>query len=272
MMQIPFLNILCMAISALISIGAPIVLFIVVHKKYKGKFIPALVGAAAFVLFALVLEQLLHGIVLRPDASGVAPLMRQPFLYVLYGAMAAGVFEETSRFLSFHILKKRYSGIGNALAYGVGHGGIESILIAGVAMVSNIIVSILLNSGSAMVLTMQGVPSMSPEVVAAQLGGANPVMFLLSGFERLMTMAVHIALSVIVYYSVVRRDKWWLYPAAILLHAVVDVPAALMQVGVLRNVFIVEALLLAAAVALVFLALATHRRLKPPSIPQEAQL
>lgn len=259
MMQVPFFNILCMAISAIVSIAMPIVLLVVVHKKCGGKFIPALVGAAAFILFAMVLEQMLHRIVLRPDASGVAPLMRQPFLYILYGTMAAGIFEETARFLSFHILKKRYSGIGNALAYGVGHGGIESILIAGLAMLTNILLSILLNSGNTVALTMAGVPL---ELLAAQLGGVSPVMFLLSGFERLIAMAAQIALSVIVYYAVMRRDKWWLYPAAVLLHAAIDVPAAMMQVGLLLNVFAVEALLLVLAAIVVFLAFSIHKRLR----------
>ena len=42
-------------------------------------------------------------------------------------------------------------------------------------------------------------------------------MFLWSGFERLTAMALHMALSVLVFASV-RTSRRWLYPAAILIH------------------------------------------------------
>ena len=46
-------------------------------------------------------------------------------------------------------------------------------------------------------------------------------MFLWSGFERLTAMALHMALSVLVFASV-RTSRRWLFPTAILIHAVVD--------------------------------------------------
>jgi uncharacterized membrane protein YhfC len=43
-----------------------------------------MVGTAAFVVFALGLEQLAHLLVLKPAPDGSIALMNQPFLYVLY--------------------------------------------------------------------------------------------------------------------------------------------------------------------------------------------
>ena len=37
-----------------------------------------------------------------------------------------------------------------------------------------------------------------------------------------MAVGLHIALSVLVYVSVKRRDNWFWFPAAILLHTLVD--------------------------------------------------
>ena len=52
---------------------------------------------------------------------------------------------------------------------------------------------------------------------------ANPAgIYFWTGFERLVAVGLHIALSVLVYVSVRRRDNWFWFPAAILLHTLVD--------------------------------------------------
>jgi uncharacterized membrane protein YhfC len=209
-----------------------------------------LAGAAAFFLFALVLEQGAHTVVL-----GRFALRSKPVLYVLYGVLMAGLFEETARFISFHILKKRYNvyGINTGLSYGIGHGGIEAILLAGIAMIANIVYGIMMNAGALDEGTLGQV---------AVLASTAPVMFLVAGLERLSAIAVHISLSVLVFYAVSRRDKWWLYPAAILLHALVDVPAVLMQIGVLTSTALVEVIVCVFAVVLILLARITHKKLR----------
>ncbi|MDR0538038.1 MAG: YhfC family intramembrane metalloprotease [Tannerellaceae bacterium] len=58
----------------------------------------------------------------------------------------AGLFEETARFISFKILKKKYNGIGTGLAYGIGHGGIEAVLLAGLSMIVSIVFCIMINT------------------------------------------------------------------------------------------------------------------------------
>ena len=51
-------------------------------------------------------------------------------------------------------------------------------------------------------------------------------MFLWSGFERLTAMALHMALSILVFASV-HTNRRWLYPAAVLIHAAVDFAAVI---------------------------------------------
>jgi uncharacterized membrane protein YhfC len=265
-MSVSNVSILFMAVSALFSIGVPIALLIIFHKKYGAKIVPALVGAAAFVVFAMVLERILHQLVLKPEANGSTWMMGYPILYMLYGSIAAGVFEETGRFLSFKLLKRRYGGIGTGLSYGVGHGGIEAILLGGIAMINAIAMSVLANSGNAASLTS----GPNGALITAQiqsLASTVPAMFLLPGFERLCAVTIHISLSVIVFYSVYENRRLWLYPAAILLHALIDMPAALAQAGGLHNVFVLEGMVFCCAVALSLIAVYTHRKLKPAEAP-----
>ena len=249
--MVPELSIVFMSVSAAIAIGLPVVLFFIWRRKYKLKAIPVLFGIAAFILFALILEQIMHVLVLSPNADGSSSvILKNPVLFVLYGTMAAGVFEETARFLSFQILKKKHSGIGTGLAYGIGHGGLEAVFIAGLAMISNISVSIVINNGDAALLGND----------FATLAGINALIttesinFLASGFERILAVSVHVSLSVIVWCSVKLKGKLWLYPAAILLHAVFNIPATLYQFGVIRNIWLTEGLLVIPAVLIAALA------------------
>ena len=64
-----------MACSALLSIGAPVALYFVIRKRCGKGIAPVLVGGAGFILFALVLGQVLHAI-----AFGIVPsLAQRPF-------------------------------------------------------------------------------------------------------------------------------------------------------------------------------------------------
>jgi len=257
--MVPTISFAAMTASVVLSIGVPVALFFVVRKRYGKGILPVLVGGAGFILFATVLEQILHMIVLRPGADGSIALRERPFLYMLYGALSAGVFEETARFVSFHILKKRCSGIGTALKHGIGHGGTEAVLLGGFSMISGIALAAMLNSQGAEELSMLG-----PAVLAQaqSIAASPPAMFLVSGAERVFALGIQISLSVLVYYSVYKSRKLWLFPLAILLHALMDCPAALFQAGVLTNVWLVEGIVLTLMAALVGLAVVVHRRLE----------
>jgi len=240
-----------MSISALIAVGLPVAIFLIWRKKYNLKIIPMLFGIIAFVMFALVFEQILHSFVLRPNPDGsIGLLTENPALFILYAIFAAGVFEETARFISFHILKRRFDGIGTGLSYGIGHGGIEAILIAGLAMVSNILMSVTINSGNAAILG-------NDPAVFAQINtmiNTSPALFLASGFERIIAVSVHISLSMLVWCSVKVKGKLWLYPAAILLHAVVNLAPAFYQAGIIQSIWLIEVLIIIPAALVAYFA------------------
>ena len=173
-----------------------------------------LVGAGTFLLFALVLEPVLHRLVL---GSGIGPAIQgNIWLYGLYGGLAAGLFEETGRLLAFRFVLKNHPGRITALSYGIGHGGVEALLLVGLTMVSNLILGL---SHAA------GTPLPEEAAAAAEAILSTPAsLFLWSGLERLSAMALHMSLSVLVFASV-RTGKRWLFPAAIGVHAAVNFAA-----------------------------------------------
>ena len=93
-----------MALNAVLGMGVPIVLAWWLVKKYKVNLRTILIGAAVFIVFALVLETILNQIVLKGPHG--AAITGNIWYYALYGGLAAGIFEETGRFLAMKFLLK----------------------------------------------------------------------------------------------------------------------------------------------------------------------
>lgn len=89
-----------LALTVVLPVGAMLLL-----GRRGGKWRCFFAGAAAFILFAMILEQLLHSAVLRSPAGAV--LQGNIWLYGLYGGLAAGLFEETGRLAAFRLLLKK---------------------------------------------------------------------------------------------------------------------------------------------------------------------
>lgn len=204
-------------IVIILTIAVPLGIMLFLARS-GGSWKDFLVGAATFIVFALILERILHLLILRSGAGVV--IQGNIWLYGLYGGLAAGVFEETGRFLAFRFVLRDQTARITSLAYGIGHGGIEALLVAGLAMASNLILGLTYTHGGA-------IPSEIIPAVEALLAIPAPT-FLWSGFERLSAMALHMALSVLVFASV-RTDRRWLYPAAILIHAAVNFMAVVVN-------------------------------------------
>ena len=222
-MSVPTLSILFMALAALFAFAAPIVLLIY-YKRKGADILPFFIGCAVFVLFALILEALMHQLVLKVLPVG-EKIMGNTLLYALYGGLAAGVFEETGRFLAFKtVLKKRLGNDRNALMYGAGHGGVEAVLLLGFAYISNIVMSVLINAGQTDILTATATGETAEQLKAVldSLVTTAPWTYLLGMVERAVAVTTHICLSVLVWFAVKKPGKGWLFPLAILLHAAFD--------------------------------------------------
>lgn len=217
-------TLISMAVAAILGIAVPVVLAWWLVHKYHIRWQTILIGAGTFIVFALLLEPILHQVVLKGPHG--AAITGNVWYYALYGGLAAGIFEETGRFLSMKFLMRREpSGALPGVGYGVGHGGIEMLLIFGVTMISNLALAAMINSGQADVLTAQVPEEQLPQVQAqfAQLASLTPGGLLIGLWERLSALVLQLGLSMLVWTAVRRSGKWlWLFPAAILLHALVD--------------------------------------------------
>lgn len=241
--NVPLASIAGIALSLIVSVGLPIALCMIVWRKTKARISVFLIGAATFVLFAMVLEQILHTIMFKVCGTALTGSL---WLYALYGGLAAGIFEETGRYLAMKLCMKKNLNKQNAIMYGVGHGGIEAILLAGVTCVSNLAIAAMINGGQAPMLlnSVRSVDDAANQQVLAQLmtvSTAPSWQFYMVGLERIAAMIFHISASYLVYLAVSRK-KLPYYLLAILIHFLMD--ALVVIAARYLSIPVVEALLL----------------------------
>ena len=208
------------------------------RKKYKINFAVLGLGAVAFFASSQVLEKIVHLLVLHPQKDGTVPLMTEnPLLYVIYGISMAALFEETARLIFFKWLeKKRTLEDSDALAYGLGHGGLELIYI-GIASLLNLFILF-----SAVESQNPNIMQLLPESTLATINNLAAWQIYLLGLERILALLLQVGLTFWVYQAV-RQKKWIYLVAAYGLHALFDLAPSLSQVGWLSNPLLVEGLL-----------------------------
>lgn len=209
-----------MGLSLVISVGVPIALLIIAKIKLKGKMISVLIGAGTFVVFALVLEPILHYVMLMVFGTSLTGNL---WLKALYGGLAAGLFEETGRLLSMKFLMKKTLSKENAVMYGIGHGGIEAVLIGGLTAFSNLTTSLMINAGQldAVLSMLDSATRQQALEQMAPLWTAPSWQFCISGIERFLAFSLQICLSYTVYLAVKNR-KYGFYALAVALHMAFD--------------------------------------------------
>ena len=88
--MIPPSTLVWLVCGALFCFALPIGLLIWWRRTRRAKLTPFFVGALTFFVFALVLEPLSHQFFLLSDNAVSRALNATPYLYGLYGALAAG--------------------------------------------------------------------------------------------------------------------------------------------------------------------------------------
>jgi uncharacterized membrane protein YhfC len=207
----------------------PLVLAVVAHRRLKVGWKYFAYGALIFFVFQLITRVpavIVIQAAIAPQLEA-SPALLYTWLAIL--ALTAGLFEEVGRYVAFRWLMRREEKTWNkAVMYGLGHGGLESILLVGGLALLSLINIIVLSS-----IGLNSIPLAQRAQAAQQLAAlaAQPAWFpLLAAWERLWTVPVQIALSVLVLQVFRRNNIGWLW-LAILAHAIVDgVSVGLIQV------------------------------------------
>lgn len=215
-------------LNILISVILPVLLVIVFYRRYNISLKAVLIGVLVFVISQVVLRIPLVNYLGRIGWFEKMP--GQPLLPSLLLALSAGLFEETGRYIGFRYFlydKLRWK---NGLALGLGHGGIEAILLVGISNIQLLVFSFLINHGTFENGIGARLPQGSVESIKEFLINGSFFSIALGGIERLFAYIIHTGFALLVLYAVMKKRKIIIL-YAVLLHGVVDIPAAYVQMA-----------------------------------------
>ena len=221
-------------IQGVLMIILPIVLVIIWKIKTKESIIPVIVGAAAWFLFAIILKLAPGYLLLYADTPLARTISGNIWYTMTVAGVLAGVFEETGRFLAYKFVLKQYTCRRTSITYGIGHGGFESAYI-GFQFFMFAVMGIMINNGMGDML-INGADEAQTAMLAGQLSEkANLTIIecLLGVFERIPSISAHIAFSVLVFAAARDKKYLYLYPLAIVIHALTDFSVVFYQAGLI---------------------------------------
>ena len=209
---------------------------ILFYKKKTGIYIkPLIIGSIGFIVFTQILEKILHIVVF----SNFPNYADHPWLFALYGGMAAGLFEELGRFILFTWILKKYLNFRGGISFGIGWGGTEAVLLILITVLPNIIFAFMINAGIFETSLAAQVPSDQLLVIKETVLNQGVSFYLLGISERFFAVFMQIAFSLLVLVAAVKR-KFVYVIYAIFIHAAIDFPAAFYQTGHIKSLWIIE--------------------------------
>ena len=235
LVTVPAASIAGMVFSLVVSFALPLGLLAYAKKKLGAKIASFFIGCGVFFLVVLLLESLVHRIVFLFTGSA---LTENLVLYALYGGLMAALFEETGRYLAMKFLVRPLD-FPNAFLYGAGHGGVEAMLLCGVASISNIAGAVMINSGtmSAQLATLDAEKAADTAAALSALWTTSSLTFFAGGVERIIAVVLHLSLSILVFQSIRKKAPMELV-RAYLFHFVIDSLSVLLSA--VASVWVVE--------------------------------
>lgn len=210
--------------------------------KTKTKLSSFFIGMAFYILFAFVVEQIFHVLVFSGLGLSLINILTRsdhPVYYAVYGAVVAGVFEETGKYIGLKKCMGSRTGKENAFLFGFGHGSFEAIAYGSSLTMGNIVIAFLVNSfGIDGYFEKLGITG---EIVAEQtkaireLIAIPPSEHVAAGTERLLALVFQAALAIFIYLAIQHKELKFLFPIAIVLHIIGYLPTNLTNVGIINN-------------------------------------
>jgi ABC-2 type transport system permease protein len=211
-------------LSTLLMILLPVALAATLRRRYPTAWLLFCAGMLTFTVSQIVhlpLNAWLAKIGLLPQ-TGVED--RPLWQTALVLGLTAGLCEELARTAGYALLR-RVRGVYDGVMLGLGHGGIESMVFGGVLTAASI----------SSLLPLVGKDLSQINLLPAQIEAVqttiqrlmnNPWNLFLPVVERLMAIAIHVVLSLIVLQAFRRRQPLYVL-LAIVFHAVIDMVAVL---------------------------------------------
>ena len=222
-------TIITVIITFCVSTILPLAVLVIYALKNKGKGIWTawLLGAAGFFVMQIVIRTPILN--LFATTQSFMDFATEHFvLYCLIMAFTAALSEVIGRYVVAKLMSKNLT-FERGIAAGLGHGGIEAIVVIGLTYLNNLVYISMINSGTFDGVVEQtaalGVDTTALLAIKDNLLHMNSAMFLLAGYERILTMMFHVALSLVVCYFVSHKEDWKGIVICLICHCLIDFTA-----------------------------------------------
>lgn len=216
-------------LNSILMILIGILFGVIIARRFKLTARLWWIGAAGFVLsqvghipFNALVTQLFAQGTLPAPGEGWKNLFNAAFL-----GLSAGLFEELTRAAIYRWWAKDARSWRKGVLFGSGWGGIEAIIFGALALATFFNMVVIRGTDLSAVVPPEQLALAQQQVET--YWGATPLMRMLGAFERLATVPIHIAMSVIVLQAFIRRGSripgWGWVALAVLWHAVIDAVA-----------------------------------------------
>jgi len=243
-------SIIFMFITMAITLLLPVILTIIVAKKHKKVLLAVASGILSFfvlqVLIRIPLLQLTSKIKIETDLA--------IFIYLFFMAFSAALFETVGRYIFIKLLLKQDFRYETGLAHGIGHGGIETIVLIGMSYINYLIFAFIINSGNLGTVTDALPQAAAEEILLLRdtLTNTNSYLFLVAGLERVFTIFIHIALSVLMMYGF-KTKKYYYFLIVLAIHFLVDFSVGIISTYIGSVIFAEILMLIIAGLAIVII-------------------
>jgi uncharacterized membrane protein YhfC len=166
--------------------------------------------------------------------------------------LSAGVFEEVTRYIWYRFFLKQDHTWNDGTMLGLGHGGVEAIILG----ISSVLSFIQISAYKNMDLAVLGDQAQAAEQAINAYLNTEWFVFLYGSLERFSAVMIHVALSLIVLQVFRKRNIGYLF-LAILIHASFDAFAVF---GSIRfSIPVIEFSILAVSLLTLFYALSFRK-------------
>ncbi|WP_462413107.1 YhfC family intramembrane metalloprotease [Neobacillus sp. Marseille-QA0830] len=196
---------------------------------------PVIIGAVGFIVATQVLEKIPHTIVVL----NFPHYADHPWLFGLYGGLAAGIFEEFARFLLYTWFLKKYLDYKGGISFGVGWGGIEAVALVLMTVIPYLLFAFMINAGTLDSELGGKLPSEQMAVIKDAVLSHGVSFYLWGLSERFFAVFMQIGFSLLVLIGVVKK-KFIYVIYAVLFHAVIDFPVVFWQMGKTQSLWGIE--------------------------------
>lgn len=202
-------------VAVLIEIGLPLGLAWFFLRRYRLAWGLVGIGVLTFIGSQVVHVPLLYGLtyLFQVNILPAPPTWLRPYFNPVLLGLMAGLCEETARWVGYRLVKQKGNSWGGALTMGIGHGGLESVIVGLLVLVNfGLMVSVGPNGSPQLGLTKDLVDSFWAGAWHLPLAGA---------VERLTAISAHLFMSTLVWQAVRKSNAWW-YVGAVFFHTLLD--------------------------------------------------